>query len=93
MRAPVTEPAVEPAAEPAPAKPGPAPAPAAGIRPRLTLGLLSVQHAIIHGQSALYPLVYLAVIDEFGVTAATVVILSTIGGDRERAAPVRVRRR
>ena len=39
-----------------------------------------VQHAIIHGQSALYPLVYLAVIDEFGVTAATVVILSTIGG-------------
>ena len=51
-----------------------------GIRPRLTLGLLSVQHAIIHGQSALYPLVYLAVIDEFGVTAATVVILSTIGG-------------
>ena len=56
------------------------PAPAAGIRPRLTLGLLSVQHAIIHGQSALYPLVYLAIIDEFGVTAATVVILSTIGG-------------
>ena len=51
-----------------------------GIRPRLTLGLLSVQHALIHGQSALYPLVYLAVIDEFGVTAATVVILSTIGG-------------
>jgi MFS transporter, FSR family, fosmidomycin resistance protein len=52
----------------------------ATIRPRLTLTLLSVQHAIIHGQSALYPLVYLAVIDEFGVTAATVVILSTIGG-------------
>ena len=40
------------------------------IRPRLTLSLLSVQHALIHGQSALYPLVYLAVIDEFGVTAA-----------------------
>jgi MFS family permease len=51
-----------------------------GIRPRLTLGLLSVQHALIHGQAALYPLVYLAIIDEFGVTAATVVILSTIGG-------------
>ncbi len=50
------------------------------IRPRLTLGLLSVQHALIHGQSALYPLVYLAIIDEFGVTPATVVILSTIGG-------------
>ena len=50
------------------------------IRPRLSLGLLSVQHALIHGQSALYPLVYLAVIDEFGVTPATIVILSTIGG-------------
>jgi MFS family permease len=51
-----------------------------GIRPRLTLGLLSVQHALIHGQAALYPLVYLAIIEEFGVTAATVVILSTVGG-------------
>ena len=50
------------------------------VRPRLTLGLLAAQHALIHGQSALYPLVYLAVIDEFGVTAATIVILSTIGG-------------
>jgi MFS family permease len=50
------------------------------IRPRLSLGLLSVQHALIHGQSALYPLVYLAVIDEFGVTAATIVILSTVAG-------------
>ena len=50
------------------------------IRPRLTLGLLSVQHALIHGQSALYPLVYLAIIDEFGVTPATIVILSTLGG-------------
>jgi MFS family permease len=49
------------------------------IRPRLTLSLLSVQHALIHGQSALYPLVYLAIIDEFGVTPATIVILSTIG--------------
>lgn len=50
------------------------------IRPRLALGLLSLQHALIHGQSALYPLVYLAVIDEFRVTPATIVILSTIGG-------------
>ncbi len=49
------------------------------VRPRVTLSLLSVQHALIHGQSALYPLVYLAVIDEFGVSAASIVILSTIG--------------
>ncbi len=50
------------------------------IRPRLTLGLLSVQHALIHGQSALYPLVYLAIIDEFGVTPSSIVLLATIGG-------------
>ena len=41
---------------------------------------MTVQHALIHGQSALYPLVYLAVIDEFGITPATIVILSTLGG-------------
>ncbi len=52
---------------------------AAGLRPRLSLALLAVQHALIHGQSALYPLVYLAIIAEFGVTPATVVILATIG--------------
>ena len=62
----------------APALPAFPPA-SAGVRPRLTLGLLSVQHALIHGQAALYPLVYLAIIDEFGVTPATVVILSTVG--------------
>ena len=50
------------------------------VRPRLSLGLLAAQHALIHGQSALYPLVYLAVIDEMGVTPASIVILSTIGG-------------
>ncbi|HEY6571368.1 MAG TPA: MFS transporter, partial [Candidatus Limnocylindrales bacterium] len=51
----------------------------ARVRPRVTLGLLAVQHALIHGQSALYPLVYLAIIDEFGVSPAAIVILSTIG--------------
>ncbi|HET7728121.1 MAG TPA: MFS transporter [Candidatus Limnocylindrales bacterium] len=48
------------------------------IRPRLTLGLLSVQHALIHGQAALYPIVFLALIDEFGVTAGTIAILVAI---------------
>jgi MFS family permease len=45
----------------------------------VTLGLLTVQHALIHGQAALYPLVFLAIIDEFGVTPATIVILATLG--------------
>jgi MFS family permease len=49
------------------------------IRPRLTLGLLSAQHALIHGQAALYPLVYLAIIDEFGVTAGTIAVLAAVG--------------
>jgi len=48
------------------------------IRPRLTLSLLSVQHALIHGQSALYPIVFLALIDEFSVTAGTIAILVAI---------------
>ena len=52
---------------------------AAGVRPRLSLGLLATQHALIHGQSALYPLVYLAVIDQFGVAPAAIVILATVG--------------
>ena len=60
--------------------PSRAPAPDRGVRPRVTLGLLAAQHALIHGESALYPLVYLAVIDEFGVTPATIIILSSIGG-------------
>jgi MFS family permease len=49
------------------------------IRPRVTLGLLSVQHALIHGQAALYPLVYLAIIDEFGVSPGTIAVLAAIG--------------
>lgn len=48
------------------------------IRPRLTLALLSVQHALIHGQAALYPIVFLALIAEFGVTAGTIAILVAI---------------
>jgi MFS family permease len=48
------------------------------VRPSLTLALLSVQHALIHGQSALYPLVYLVIIDEFGVTSGTIALLAAV---------------
>jgi MFS family permease len=48
-------------------------------RPGLTLTLLSVQHALIHGQAALYPIVYLAIIQEFGVTAGTIAFLAAVG--------------
>jgi MFS transporter, FSR family, fosmidomycin resistance protein len=50
-----------------------------GVRPPVTLTLLSIQHAIIHGQSALYPLVFLAIIQEFGVTVATIALLAAVG--------------
>ena len=37
------------------------------VRPARTLGLLSVAHAVNHAQAVLLPLIYLKVIDEFGV--------------------------
>jgi MFS family permease len=49
------------------------------VRPGLTLGLLSAQHALIHGQAALYPLVYLAIIDEFGISAGSIALLAAAG--------------
>jgi MFS family permease len=47
-------------------------------RPRLTLGLLSTAHAAIHAQSALMPLVYAAVIVEFGLSERDIGIFIAI---------------
>ena len=41
------------------------------IRPMRSLGLLSVAHAINHAQAVLLPLIFLAIIDEFGVGVET----------------------
>ena len=49
------------------------------IRPEVSLALLSVQHALIHGQAALYPIIYLAVSAEFAVGAESIAILATVG--------------
>ena len=49
--------------------------PIPSVRPRLTLGLLSVQHGLIHAQSALLPLVFVEVVAIFGVGVAAVGIL------------------
>lgn len=66
-----------------------APAPASGAptavtRPNLTLGLLSLAHALIHMQSALMPLVYIAVITQFGLDEADIgvfiAITTAVGG-------------
>lgn len=45
---------------------------AAAARPNLTLGLLALAHSLIHMQSALMPLVYIAVIAQFGLDEADI---------------------
>ncbi len=70
--------AIPPQAEGAPiaeVPPSTAQAAVIDVRPRLTLGLLSVQHGLIHAQTAVLPLVLLAVIDGFGVGVAEVGLL------------------
>jgi len=44
-----------------------------------SLGLLSVAHAINHAQAVLLPLIFVKIIDEFGIGAATVAFLAAIG--------------
>jgi FSR family fosmidomycin resistance protein-like MFS transporter len=51
----------------------------AGVRPNLTLALLSVAHAFNHAQVALLPLVYLAVIPVFHIGVADVALLVAVG--------------
>ena len=59
-------------------------APLTAARPRVTLGLLSLAHALIHMQSALMPLVYLAVIAQFGLDEADIglfiAVTTAVGG-------------
>ena len=45
------------------------------VRPRVTLGLMSAQHALIHAQTALLPLVFLPVIAAYGVGVDSVAFL------------------
>lgn len=58
-------------------------------RPGLTLGLLSTAHAAIHAQSALMPLVYAAVVVEFGLTERDIgifiAITTAVGGTMQLA--------
>ena len=55
------------------------------IRPMRSLGLLSVAHAINHAQAVLLPLIFLAIIDEFGVSVETIAFLAAIGAFAVRA--------
>jgi MFS family permease len=49
------------------------------IRPMRSLGLLSVAHAVNHAQAFLLPLIYVAIISEFGVGVQTIAFLSALG--------------
>jgi MFS family permease len=49
------------------------------IRPMRSLGLLSVAHAINHAQAVVLPLIFLGIIDEFGVGVETIAFLAAIG--------------
>lgn len=51
----------------------------ADIHPTRSLGLLSIAHAVNHAQAVLLPLVFLKIIDEFGVGVEAVAFLAAIG--------------
>ncbi len=48
------------------------------IRPMRTLGLVSTLHAANHAQAVLMPLIYIAVIDEWGVSIGTIGLLVAV---------------
>lgn len=49
------------------------------IHPNRSLGLLSVAHAINHAQAVVLPLIFLKIIDEFGVGVETIAFLAATG--------------
>ena len=49
------------------------------VRPGRSLGLLSAAHAVNHAFAVLLPLIFLAIIDEFGVTVQSVAFLAALG--------------
>jgi MFS family permease len=49
------------------------------VHPMRSLALLSVAHAVNHAQAVLLPLIFLAIIDEFGVDVRTIAFLSAFG--------------
>ena len=49
------------------------------VRPGRSLGLLSAAHAVNHAFAVLLPPIFLAIIDEFGVTVQSVAFLAAFG--------------
>lgn len=48
-------------------------------RPAVTLTLLSIQHALIHAQTALMPLVFIKIIGQFGIGVDSIGLLVAVG--------------
>ena len=59
--------------DPSPAGPPP------GIHPERTLWLLSIAHAVNHAQAVILPLIFLKIIDEFGVGVQQVTFVAAAG--------------
>lgn len=53
--------------------------PAADVQPNRTLWLLAIAHAVNHAQAVILPLVFLAVINEFHVSAEAIAFVSAAG--------------
>ncbi len=49
------------------------------INPNRSLGLLSIAHAVNHAQAVLLPLIFIAIIREFGVSVETIAFLAAAG--------------
>jgi len=53
--------------------------PGDAIQPERTLWLLSAAHAVNHAQAVVLPLIFLQIIDEYGVAVQTVAFLAAVG--------------
>ena len=72
--------------------------PARRSGPTLTLGLLTAAHSLLHLQSALLPLVYIAVLEEFHLTErdiglSSMLMLNTINATVQHSVPNELRGR
>jgi MFS family permease len=49
------------------------------VRPNRSLALLSAAHAVNHAFAVLLPIIFIAIIDEFGIGVGTMAILASVG--------------
>jgi AAHS family 3-hydroxyphenylpropionic acid transporter len=53
--------------------------PQADVHPRRTLWLLAIAHAVNHAQAVILPLLFLKVVDEFGIPVAAIAFVAAAG--------------